>query len=204
MIFSSFHSDNIEPVSSQHMQAFIQYARRLSIYYVYNHLLHCPPKACWREQRVIQSIMEYLKIPTGSYASVAHTLECIVEANSRNEPYDGLQSVHTRGRQPLIHDGDDSSNIIANCISSGLSLNTATIVVNEYSNVHRQDKISVSTVERCVARSPCFRMHHRQHQKSGKSDSNSTWSKSRLQQRKQIKKFKFKMRGMQKIIRLIR
>ncbi len=117
----STSSTTIGNYCNSELPPYMQRVRQMAIYYVFNHMLHAPPREQWKEYQIIPKIMNLLGIPQGSYGLVAATLEKISSANSKNEIFVGGRNVSTtNGRKKLISDGDNSSNIIANCISSGL------------------------------------------------------------------------------------
>lgn len=151
--------------------------RRVSIMYLFQHVLGSPPEASWDGHNgAVSFIMKRLSIPKNSRRSVRKVLQDIVEANTRDEEYDPHRGPRSRRKISEITNNSIEARIILDALSHQFNLHDATMMVNSYRLSQNKDTVSWSSVRDFTERSKCVRICKRGKRKMGSTDPNSKWA----------------------------
>ena len=158
--------------------------RRFAISFIFQHLLQCPPESEWNNLKTVNDIVNKLEIKENSRTSVIKIMREILIFKEKNKIYNPLNNLHSCGAKNIITDLEDCAQIIYLALGSGLSLQSATVMVNLFRTSQTQNKepISWGTVRNFAKNSDLIKRHRRQTTKSGKSDPTTVWSQARKQQ----------------------
>jgi len=170
--------------SSAKMNADMSTSRRYAISFIFQYLFHSPPESEWCQLKTVNEVMDKLEINPNSRTSVMKIMRDILVCNDTNTIYNPLGYLHSAGAKKIIKDLDDSAQVIYLALGSGLSLQSATVMVNLFRVSAKQNKppISWGTVRNFAKNSDIIKRHRRQTTKSGKKDPETVWSKARKQQ----------------------
>jgi hypothetical protein len=158
--------------------------RMKAIEYAFIHIYREPPEDTWVEIKLITSICRILQITYNSHSLILRCLRDVVVARKADREYDVRARGKKRGRKPLIQEMDECAVIVYNAMASGLSMQSSTVMVNEFrrSLLVPLPAISWSAVRRFVSSSKMIQMHRRQTKKSGKDDKDGPWALARMAQ----------------------
>jgi hypothetical protein len=166
----------------------MQTKRREAICYLFSYIYGSPPREKWKRLNLVLDIMNRLNIPRESYSKVVHVLEDVLSQESEGGIYDPQSRKRLSGRRSIIVDDTPEANIIYSSLESGVSITSATCLVNQYRRGRKDPlpPVSWSAVEAFTLRSPSIIKQRRLTKKSGKEDQDSTWAQARVSQCRQF------------------
>lgn len=157
--------------------------RRSAIKYIYEKVLHSPPKEEWETLKTISTICDALHVPRGSRGVVQSVLQALAD----DPDYDVRREAPGKGRPAEIRDGDEQAEFIYKTLEGGNTIGVVTVLLNNcYRRPRRMKNLSYSTVARFVHKSPYIVISRRKEKKAGSEDAEAQWSKARLAFAKQL------------------
>jgi len=122
-----------------------------------------PPEEEWGGRGgVISRICDTMCLDKRSnWIRVRRVLQDVKAAAEAGKDYDPHARARNRGRKPILEYGSVQDNVVINAVSTGMSIENTTLVLNTYRDRQGLPAVSQSTVKRFLSNHSCVEYKRR-------------------------------------------